>query len=103
MYMADVHDSYKASQVSIWRPQVTIWRPQVTIWRHSDLPLSDLLTTLLRGLGDSLHQKELFISCSNNMYDNTQEDACMHRIRTWGMQNIRYPFINRSAKALDGL
>ena len=62
--MADVHDLCKASQVSNWRPQVTNWRPQVTNWRHSDLPLSDLLTTLLRGLGDSLHQKELFISCS---------------------------------------
>ena len=57
LYMADVHDLCKASQVSNWRPQVTNWQ-------HSDLPLSDLLTTLLRDLGNSLHQKELFISCS---------------------------------------
>ena len=64
LYMADVHDLCKASQVSNWRPQVANWRPQVTNWQHSDLPLSDLLTTLLRDLGNSLHQKELFISCS---------------------------------------
>ena len=65
--MADVHDLCKASQVSNWRPQVTNWRPQVTNWQLSDLPLSDLLTTLLRDLGNSLHQKELFISCSKHV------------------------------------
>ena len=70
LYMPDVHDLCKASLVSIWQPQVSIWQPQVTNWQHSDLPLSDLLlsdllTTLLRDLGNSLHQKELFISFSN--------------------------------------
>ena len=63
--MADVHDLCKAPQVSNWRPQVTNWRPQVTNWQHSDLPLSDLLTKLLlRDLGNSFHQKKLFIPCS---------------------------------------
>ena len=57
LYMPDVHYLCKTSQVSKWQPQVINWQ-------HSDLPLSDLLL-LLRGLGSSLHQKEVFMSCSN--------------------------------------